>query len=615
MRKIFSLLFLTLMLGACTDKKGEGTRPPYDFTKEPPREMTYSVSPILTNQILMAPVVYPSYKGSQAISFSISPNITAETGLEFSAITGRISGTPEVQPAMAVLSKIYSYTITASNQYGSTSTQVSFKVIAQAPTSLKYNGLPDMPGTLELFTGTNSLMYFPLYNAGDRGGGTIKDFTISPALPPGLALDAQTGFIEGAVLSGTPETTFTVTGTNSGGSVTTQFKLKVTSIIKNLAVGAKHVCIQNGDRSIQCWGANQYSQLGNNMTISAGSSVTTPVNVQGINTSVTSSIQRIIAGTANTCYQDYDFTYYCFGDNTFNQFPFIAANPIMTATLSHPTLRSNALGLSKGTYSNTMTASNKQFTCLSDLFSEPASNLLYCVGEFPDFNFSLDSYLPKYAGNNITGVNQIVSGSGFMCYSLLFPSKGIYCLGNNSVGQLGSGTAVAFSKPALQMSGTNSLVVGRLTAGADFGCYLDSADSSIRCWGNNNHKQLGAATKTNLSYNIPVLTEGFASLGVPNDVQAGSDFACATIATKLYCWGNNDKGQLGRNVIGSDSASPQVVLKEDGTELDQVTEFSLGEKFACAISNSKVYCWGDNAYSQVVVGGSAAYSKAQLRYQ
>jgi alpha-tubulin suppressor-like RCC1 family protein len=616
MRKIIGLLILTLLLGACTEKKGEGTRPPYDYTKEPPHELSYLVPGVLTNQITMAAVVYPSYKGTQATTFSISPDINAQTGLEFSTITGRISGTPEVAPNLATLDKSYAYTITATNQYGSASTQISFKIIAQAPTSLDYN-LPDFPEVQELTTGTSSLMYYPTYNAGERGGGTITNFTITPELPAGLTFDTATGFIEGAVLVGSPETTYTVAGSNSGGSVTTQFKLKVTSTIKNLAVGSKHVCIQSGDRSIQCWGANQFGQLGNNSTTSAGTAVTTPVTVQGINPSGAGPIRSIIAGTVNTCYQDYDFKYYCFGDNTFSQLPFIGANPVLTATQFHPTLSSNALSLSKGVYANTMTSSTKQFTCLSDLFSEPESRLLYCGGEFPDFSFanSSDNYLPKYNGNIITGVNQIATGGGFMCYSLLYPQNGIYCLGNNSVGQLGAASGSPFLKPATQVFGTSTTVVNRLTAGQDFGCYLEGANSEIYCWGNNSQRQLGAATRTNAFYNIPILTEGFASLGVPNDIQAGSDFACASISTKLYCWGNNDRGQLGRNVIGSNSASPQVVLKEDGTELDQVTEFSLGEKFACAISNSKVYCWGDNSFSQVLPGGNASYGKAQLRYQ
>lgn len=617
MHKVIGLLILTIMLASCT-KKGEGNREPYDYTTEAPHSMSYSIPSVLTNQVLID-IVYPSYRGTQATTFSITPDIKAQTGLEFSAITGRINGTPAVTPNLATLDRQYSYTITASNEYGSTSTTISFAIKAQAPSSLSYN-LPDMPGVQELYTGTSSLMFYPTYNSGDRGGGTITSFSISPTLPNGLFFDTTTGFIEGAVLSGSPETTYTVTGTNSGGSVSTQFKLRVTSIIKNLGVGSKHVCVQNGDRSIQCWGANQYSQLGNNMTIAPGGSVKTPVNVQGINTSAPSSMLKIIGGTATTCFQDYDYKYYCFGDNSFSQLPFIGVNPVMTASLFHPDLQSNAIALSKGPYSDTLDPNKKQFTCISDLFSEPQSNLLYCGGSFPNFDIGLaDQYLVEYQGSPVFGINQIIAGSNFMCYSLLYPANGIYCLGDNSVGQLGdNGASGAYSKPAVQMAGTSSLVVGKMTAGFDFGCYLDSVDSSIHCWGNNNHKQLGAASQTNAFYSSPVATEGLSSFGVPNDVQAGSDFACALIMTKLYCWGNNDKGQLGRNVTpapGSESASPQVVLKEDGEELEQVTEFALGDKFGCALANSKVYCWGDNSYSQVKAGGVPAYPKAQLRYE
>lgn len=73
----------------------------------------------------------------------------------------------------------------------------------------------------------------------------------------------------------------------------------------------------------------------------------------------------------------------------------------------------------------------------------------------------------------------------------------------------------------------------------------------------------------------------------------GQDHTCLQDNNdRLYCYGKNDKGQLG---IGSsnDSLNPVMVLKRDDQPL-LVDKVSLGDGYSCAIEkNSKeVFCWG-----------------------
>jgi hypothetical protein len=51
-------------------------------------------------------------------------------------------------------------------------------------------------------------------------GGTVTGYSVSPALPAGLALDSTSGAISGTPLAASPETTYTVTASNAGGSAT-----------------------------------------------------------------------------------------------------------------------------------------------------------------------------------------------------------------------------------------------------------------------------------------------------------------------------------------------------------------------------------------------------------
>lgn len=96
------------------------------------------------------------------------------------------------------------------------------------------------------------------------------------------------------------------------------------------------------------------------------------------------------------------------------------------------------------------------------------------------------------------------------------------------------------------------------------------------------------------------VASGSASAATPNwlSVSAGGSHTCA-IATNhsLYCWGNNDDGELG---IGpsSDTSVPTKV----GTSTNWVS-VSAGDGHTCARHNSgSLYCWGNNGDRQLGLG-------------
>lgn len=64
-------------------------------------------------------------------------------------------------------------------------------------------------------------------NVPSSSGGGITQYTVSPALPAELILDPQTGIINGTPSQAQAKTHFTVTGSNSAGSVTTQIAIEV----------------------------------------------------------------------------------------------------------------------------------------------------------------------------------------------------------------------------------------------------------------------------------------------------------------------------------------------------------------------------------------------------
>lgn len=57
----------------------------------------------------------------------------------------------------------------------------------------------------------------------------FPSYSISPALPAGLSLNPATGVISGTPLAPSPRRTYTITGTNSGGSTTGILSIEVPS--------------------------------------------------------------------------------------------------------------------------------------------------------------------------------------------------------------------------------------------------------------------------------------------------------------------------------------------------------------------------------------------------
>ncbi|RZJ71961.1 putative Ig domain-containing protein [Flavobacterium sp.] len=161
-----------------------------------PTALSYTTPNNFTVNVAIAPLS-PTVAGN-ITSYSISPNLPA--GLIFSTTTGVISGTPTSPSATNT------YTVTASNASGDVTFGVVITVSMPAPGSLSYTS----PNTFTVGTAISPLFAAII--------GSVDSFTVSPALPAGLTLDATFGFISGTPTTATPTATYTVTASNGSGS-------------------------------------------------------------------------------------------------------------------------------------------------------------------------------------------------------------------------------------------------------------------------------------------------------------------------------------------------------------------------------------------------------------
>ena len=150
-----------------------------DAAPIPPSGLTYSTNPaVYTVGITISPNA-PSSTGGPISSYSVSPVLPA--GLRLDTSTGVISGTPSAPSTAA------DYVVTASGTGGSATAGLNITVGAAPvpPAGLTY------PVNPALYT----VGFAISPNTPRSSGGAVDSYSISPALPAGLALDPSTGVI------------------------------------------------------------------------------------------------------------------------------------------------------------------------------------------------------------------------------------------------------------------------------------------------------------------------------------------------------------------------------------------------------------------------------------
>ncbi len=326
----------------------------------------------------------------------------------------------------------------------------------------------------------------------------------------------------------------------------------ITTATQISANGGVHTCAVLVDGTVQCWGKNDYGQMGNGGNSSSYS--TRPTGVTGITSAVSVS-----AGRYHSCAVLASGAVQCWGQNNNGQ-------------LGDGTTVSSPLPVTVSGISNAREVSAGNTHSCAVL----TSGAIQCWGNNGDGqlgnNTTTRSSLPVTV-SAMSDAKQVAAGSGFTC--AVRNDGSVQCWGNNGLGQLGIGTVTgATFKTPVTVTG----VAGATAISADLfsACALTNL-GTVQCWGANTNGQLGRGTYTGGPTPQPV-----SNLANATSVSAGSSSTCALLANaNVQCWGANTSGQLG-----------------DGTSIERTLPVTVAG-LVLITDAEKVFAWAERTYPSI----------------
>ena len=111
----------------------------------------------------------------------------------------------------------------------------------------------------------------------------------------------------------------------------------------------------------------------------------------------------------------------------------------------------------------------------------------------------------------------------------------------------------------------------------------------LYCWGNNENGQVGNGTTTSQLTPIKILS----NIRSVSLVKKRS--AAITENGDLYCWGNNENGQVGNGTTTNQLTPVKVLSNVKSVSLEWDTSAAITE-------NGDLYCWGNNENGQIGYG-------------
>jgi alpha-tubulin suppressor-like RCC1 family protein len=376
---------------------------------------------------------------------------------------------------------------------------------------------------------------------------TVDDSTVAQVSSDGVAIAMGSGF--------------TVVRAMSGG-VADSTLIRVAPIeYQSVTSGVAHSCAVGNNARVYCWGSDGQGQLG----------VVPPVLERTVATAIAGGgvFSAVAAGQGHTCGADRNLEMRCWGQNDQGQ--------LGQGHTGGPGLPSAIIS----TFDYVSVVAGGGHTCALTQVGTAVCWGRNASGELGKGDTAA-GLAPALAAGGRAFV-QLVAGAAHTCG---LTANGIaFCWGANALGQLGDSGLQRQTEPdsvrAPEFTG--------LAAGGNHTCGVDGG--SAYCWGSNLRGESGSGLPDSALVVPAPVTGGlaFASL------TAGSAFTCGlTPSGAAYCWGANDRGQLGD---GTQTDHPAPTAVNGGLTF---AALAAGSQHICGVTPDHViYCWGDGTSGQL----------------
>ena len=337
--------------------------------------------------------------------------------------------------------------------------------------------------------------------------------------------------------------------------------------------GAEHTCAVLANRTVSCWGHDEFGQIGDGvaarLTVRAR-----PTPVEGL-----TDVTALSAGRSHNCAIRAGGTVSCWGANGSGQ----------TGAGAYTDAEPRAVNV-PGVTGATAVAAGSSHSCAIVAAGEVRCWGSNAIGQLG--NGATGSSLTPVTVSGITGATALVAGNFFTC--AILADRTVRCWGSNGNGQLGATTMTTTSRVPVTV-GADLQNPRRIFAGSTFAC-VESADNRLRCWGEGRSGQFGNGMLVATSTPSTVtLTGPFAGTAL------GDDFACTVGASGPSCWGNNGGGQRATGVFSTATGG----LPEPPNGLTGAASFAAGASHGCALlGDRRTLCWGAGGYGQLGNGGA-----------
>lgn len=338
-----------------------------------------------------------------------------------------------------------------------------------------------------------------------------------------------------------------------------------------------------GSGEVQCWGANDKQQVasdtGETCDVELGPSGPEPVSCvrSPLARGAPSGATLIAAGDGHTCAST-AAEVFCWGDDADGQLGDGMAGGSRGDAVAVVGL-GPVVGLGAGSVSS----------CALD-----ASGIVSCWGG--GSSGQLGHGVKK---SSATPVQVMLGGAatelavgGYHACALL-DNNTVSCWGLNLYGQLGDGTKVDSATPKVVAGLMN---VASIAAGGWHSCARHFS-GDVSCWGSNSEGQMGSGPTGSFTGSlVPTAVPGV--MGA-DELFAGRERTCVSVAGDVSCWGSNAHGELG---VGNESSGTTSVSPVKN--LSNLFRLALGGSHACAVGGAKLArsCWGWNAFGQLGTG-------------